>query len=49
MNVEVEELLRDGMERFTAEVRAPQGLVSSAAGGLRRRRMARRAMVAAGR
>ncbi|HEY7920311.1 MAG TPA: hypothetical protein VIE45_11685 [Streptosporangiaceae bacterium] len=48
MNVEVEELLRDGMERFTAEVRAPQGLVSSAAGGLRRRRMARRAMVAGG-
>ena len=25
MNIEVEELLRDGMERFTAEVRAPPG------------------------
>ena len=48
MNTEVEELLRDGMERFTAEVRAPQGLASGAAGGLRRRRMARRAMVAGG-
>ena len=48
MNVEVEELLRDGMERFTAEVRAPQGLASGAAGGLRRRRMARRAMAAGG-
>jgi hypothetical protein len=48
MNTEVEELLRDGMERFTAEVRAPQGLASGAAGGLRRRRTARRAMVAGG-
>ncbi len=48
MNIEVEELLRDGMERFTAEVRAPQGLASRAAGGLRRRRTARRALVAGG-
>lgn len=46
MNTEVEELLRDGMERFTAEVRAPRGLASGAAGGLRRRRTARRALVA---
>ena len=48
MNIEVEELLRDGMERFTAEVRAPGGLASGAAGGLRRHRTARRALVAAG-
>ena len=48
MNTDVEELLRDGMERFTAEVRAPRGLASDAAGGLRRRRMARRALVAGG-
>jgi hypothetical protein len=48
MNIEVEELLRDGMERFTAEVRAPGGLASGAASGLRRHRTARRALVAAG-
>jgi hypothetical protein len=48
MKTEVEELLRDGMERFTAEVRAPQGLASGAAGGLRRRRTARRVMLAGG-
>jgi hypothetical protein len=47
MNTEVEELLRDGMERFTAGIRAPQGL-ASAAGRLRRRRTARRAMLAGG-
>ena len=48
MNIEVEELLRDGMERFTAGVRAPQGLASGAAGTLRRRRTVRRALVAGG-
>jgi hypothetical protein len=47
MNTEVEELLRDGMERFTAGVRAPEGL-AGAAGRLRRRRTARRALVAGG-
>jgi hypothetical protein len=47
MNTEMEELLRDGMERFTAGVRAPEGLASAAA-RLRRRRMARRALVAGG-
>ena len=46
MNVEVEELLRDGMERFTAEVRAPRGRGGAAAGcgG----QTARRALVAGG-
>jgi hypothetical protein len=48
MNTEMEELLRDGMERFTAEVRAPRGLASDAADGLRRCRMARRALAAGG-
>ncbi len=47
MNTEVEELLRDGMERFTEGVRAPEGL-ASAASRLRRRRTARRALVAGG-
>jgi len=42
MNTGVEELLRDGMERFTAEVRAPAGL-ARAAGRLHRRRVAVRA------
>jgi hypothetical protein len=42
MNTDVEELLRDGMERFTAEMRAPGGLVQ-AAGRMHRRRMALRA------
>lgn len=30
MNTDVEELLRDGMERFTADVRAPAGLARTA-------------------
>ena len=47
MNTEVEELLRDGMERFTEGVRAPDGLASAAA-RLRRRRTARRALLAGG-
>ena len=37
MNEHIDELLRDGMERFTADVRAPTGLAHSA-GRLRRRR-----------
>ena len=36
MNTDVEELLRDGMERFTAGVHAPAGL-AHAATRLRRR------------
>lgn len=47
MNTDVEELLREGMERFTAEVRAPAGLAHTAS-RLRRRRMAVRAAVACG-
>ena len=38
MNTDVEDLLREGMERFTAELRAPAGLISHIA---RRRRAAR--------
>jgi hypothetical protein len=47
MNTDVEELLRDGMERFTAGVRAPAGLAHTA-GRLHRRRLAVRAAVACG-
>jgi hypothetical protein len=47
MNTDVEELLRDGMERFTAEVRAPAGL-AGAAGRLHRRRVVARTAVACG-
>jgi hypothetical protein len=44
MNTDVEELLRDGMERFTADVRAPAGLASQAGRLHRRRRVARTAV-----
>jgi hypothetical protein len=50
MNTDVEDLLRDGMERFTEEVRAPAGLAGGA-GRLHRqhrRRLAARATVACG-
>jgi hypothetical protein len=50
MNTDVEELLRDGMERFTAEVHAPAGLAGRA-GWLHRqhrRGLAARATVACG-
>jgi hypothetical protein len=47
MNTDVEELLRDGMERFTAGVQAPGGL-AHAASRRRRRRLAVRVMVACG-
>ena len=47
MTTDVEELLRDGMERFTADVQAPAGLASMV-GRLRRRRQAVRAAVACG-
>jgi hypothetical protein len=47
MNTDVEELLRDGMDRFTAEVRAPAGLAREA-GRLRRRRVVARTAVACG-
>jgi hypothetical protein len=42
MNTDVEDLLRDGMERFTEDVSAPAGL-ARAAGALHRRRVAVRA------
>jgi hypothetical protein len=45
MSTDVEELLRDGMERFTAGVQAPAGLARSA-GQLHRRRLTVRAAVA---
>jgi hypothetical protein len=47
MKTDVEELLRDGMGRFTEGVRAPAGLASTAA-RLRRRRRTIRAAVACG-
>jgi hypothetical protein len=47
MKTDVEDLLRDGMERFTDGVRAPAGLASTAA-RLRRRRRTIRGAVARG-
>ena len=47
MNTDVEELLREGMDRFTTGVRAPAGLAREAV-RLRRRRRAVRAGVACG-
>jgi hypothetical protein len=47
MNTDVEELLREGMERFTTGVQAPTGLARTAV-RLRRRRRAIRAAVACG-
>lgn len=46
MNTDVEELLRQGMERFTADLRAPAGLTGRVA-RRRRRRLARRSAGAA--
>lgn len=43
MNTDVEDLLRQGMERFTADLRAPAGLTGRAA-RRRRRRLARRSV-----
>jgi hypothetical protein len=47
MSTDVEELLQEGMERFTTGVHAPAGL-AAAAGRLRRRRRAFRAVTACG-
>jgi hypothetical protein len=47
MNTDLEQLLRDGMERFTAEVQAPAGLAHTV-GRLRRRHRAVRTAVACG-
>jgi hypothetical protein len=43
MNTDVEELLREGMERYTADLRAPAGLTFQVA-RRRRRRLARRSL-----
>jgi hypothetical protein len=48
MNTDVEELLRHGMERFTADVRAPAGLASEAGRRHRQHRRRARAAVACG-
>jgi len=50
MNTDVEELLKDGMERFTAGVRAPAGLVQAVTADRRqrRRRLAIRGAAACG-
>lgn len=48
MNVDVEDLLRKGMERFTDEVQAPEGLAERAARACRRRRQAVGVAAAAG-
>jgi hypothetical protein len=48
MNTDVEELLRDGMERFTADVRAPAGLASEAGRLHQRHRRRARTAVAGG-
>jgi len=45
MNADMEDLLREGMQRFTAGVQAPAGL-AGAAGRLRRRRLIRRGTAA---
>ena len=45
MSADMEDLLREGMERFTADVRAPAGLARTA-GRLRRRRLIRRGTAA---
>jgi uncharacterized membrane protein len=47
MNADVEELLRDGMERFTAGVHAPAGLARTAA-RLRQRRLVARSAITTG-
>ncbi|HEY2520096.1 MAG TPA: hypothetical protein VGJ19_08300 [Streptosporangiaceae bacterium] len=39
MNTDVEELLREGMERFGRDVRMPAGIAARARGQLRRRRL----------
>jgi hypothetical protein len=47
MSTDVEDLLREGMERFTAGVRAPAGLAHRASGLRRRRRIVRGAVLTA--
>jgi hypothetical protein len=47
MDTDVEDLLREGMERFTAGLRAPAGLIGRAARRRRRRRLALRSAAGA--
>src|SRR5450432_1548069 len=46
MNTDLEELLHDGMQRFTASIQAPAGLAHTADAARRRRRAARGAVAA---
>ena len=48
MSLDVEDLLRQGMERFAEQVPVPSGLARRAARARRRRRLAVRAAAAAG-
>jgi hypothetical protein len=47
MNTDIEDLLREGMERFTADLRAPAGMIYRAARRRRRRRLALRSAAGA--
>jgi hypothetical protein len=47
MSIDVEDLLREGMERFTADLRAPAGLTCQIARRRRRRRLALRSLTGA--
>jgi hypothetical protein len=47
MSTDVEDLLREGMERFTADLRAPAGLTSQIVRRRRRRRLALRSLAGA--
>ncbi|HEY6279302.1 MAG TPA: hypothetical protein VIX86_23560 [Streptosporangiaceae bacterium] len=48
MNGDVEELLREGLDRLTADVRVPAGMVARARTHVRRRKIAARAALACG-
>ena len=48
MNLDVEDLLRSGMERLTDQVQAPQGLAGRAVAAHRRHRRRRTAAAVAG-
>ena len=47
MSIDVEDLLRESMERFTADLRAPAGLTYQIARRRRRRRLALRSLTGA--
>jgi hypothetical protein len=48
MNGDVKELLREGLDRFTADVQVPAGIVAGARARVRRRKIVVRAALAAG-